>query len=149
MLIVLLTTCYARLGRGRKLLLWVRRALRNAAILFQPKVFLPGVAIGTAGWVAAPSVLFLSLARLGVEIEPLRAVAVSAAASLAGGATMLPGGGGATETVLVVMLGASGVPIDAAVTAMIVTRLAFLVLPTTLGILLLPLALKISRDTAR
>lgn len=144
-LIGALSAAFGRARRGRRVLLWMRRALRNTATLFQPKVFLPGVAIGTAGWLAAPAVLFLSLAQLGTEVDPRLALSVSAAASLAGGVTMLPGGGGATETVLVVLLRAAEVPLDAAVSAMIMTRLAFLVLPIALGTLLLPLALKVCR----
>jgi len=140
--IAVLTAVYAVLGRGRKLTAWARRAVRNASILFQPRVFLPGLAIGAVGWLAAPAVLTMSLARLGVDFAFLPATAIYAAAALAGGSTMMPGGGGATEAVLVVLLRASDVPLDAAVTAMIMTRLMFLWLPVLLGVALLPAAVK-------
>jgi uncharacterized membrane protein YbhN (UPF0104 family) len=55
---------------------------------------------------------------------------------------MLPGGGGGTEAVLISLLGLSDVPIDAAVAAVIVTRVTFLWVPVGLGIIALPMAIK-------
>ena len=126
----LLNATYALLGRGRKLVLWLRRAVRNTSTLSQPRVFLPGLAVGAVGWLAAPAVL------------TLYATAIYAAGALVGGATMLPGGGGGTEAVLISLLGLSDVPIDAAVAAVIVTRVTFLWVPVGLGIIALPMAMK-------
>jgi uncharacterized membrane protein YbhN (UPF0104 family) len=61
---------------------------------------------------------------------------------------VLPGGGGGTEAVMVGLLLAAGVPLDAAVTAMLVTRVAFLWLPVALGIAVLPVAIKAARTVA-
>jgi uncharacterized protein (TIRG00374 family) len=138
----LLNTTYALLGRGRKLVLWLRRAVRNTSTLSQPSVFLPGLAVGAVGWLAAPAVLTLALAQMGVGLSFLHATAIYAAGALVGGATMLPGGGGGTEAVLISLLGLSDVPIDAAVAAVIVTRVTFLWVPVGLGIIALPMAIK-------
>jgi uncharacterized membrane protein YbhN (UPF0104 family) len=146
--VALLTAGYAVVGRGRKLVLWLRRAIRNTAVLLQPPVFLPGLAIGTVGWLAPPAVLALSLSAMGIALDPWHAIAIYAAAALAGGATMLPGGGGGTEAVMVGLLLAADVPLDAAVTAMLVTRVAFLWLPVGLGIAVLPVAMKAARKVA-
>lgn len=148
-ILALLNAGYAVLRKGRKQVVWLRRAIRNTSTLFQPRVFLPGVAIGTAGWLAAPAVLTVSLAQMGVAISPLQAAAIYATAALAGGSTMMPGGGGATEAVLVVMLTASDVPLDIAVAAMLVTRLTFLWLPVGAGIVLLPVAIRSVRTPGK
>jgi uncharacterized membrane protein YbhN (UPF0104 family) len=113
--------------------------------LFQPRVFVPGLAIGTIGWLAAPLVLTLTLRQLGIDFALLHAAAIYATAALAGGATMLPGGGGAPEAVLVLLLRASDVPLDDAVSAMIMTRLAFMWLSVGAGVVLLPLAMRTLR----
>jgi len=145
-IIALLNAIYAFMRRGRKLVVWLRRAVRNTSTLFQPRVFLPGVAIGAVGWFAAPAVLTVSLSKMGVGFDVFHAMVIYAAAALAGGSTMMPGGGGATETVLVVLLTRSDVPLDAAISAMIVTRITFLWLPVGLGTLLLPVAMKMVRS---
>ncbi len=136
---------YARFGKGRRLILWLRRMVRNTSILFQPRVLVPGVAIGAAGWLAAPVAMILILSELQVDYDLLRAATIYASAALLGGSTMMPGGGGATEAVLVVLLAASGAPLEAAVTATIALRLMFLWLPVGTGIVLLPVAMKVAR----
>jgi uncharacterized protein (TIRG00374 family) len=141
----LLKASYAILGKGRKQVLWLRRAIRNTSTLSQPRVFLPGLAVGTIGWLAAPGVLKVALFQMGVDLPFLHATAIYAAGALVGGATMLPGGGGGTEAVLISLLGVSGVPIDAAVAAVIVTRVTFLWAPVGLGIIALPVAMKAVR----
>ena len=148
-IIGLLNASYALVRRGRKLVVWLRRAILNTSTLFQPRVLFPGVAIGAVGWFAAPAVLTASLLKLGVDFNFFHAMVIYAAAALAGGATMMPGGGGATETVLVVLLTGSDVPLDAAVSAMIVTRLMFLWLPVALGTLLLPVAMRMVRTAGK
>jgi uncharacterized protein (TIRG00374 family) len=55
---------------------------------------------------------------------------------------MLPGGIGASDTVLVVLLVAADVPTDAAIAGMIVTRITFLWAPVGLGLVMLPVALR-------
>ena len=144
-LLALLNASYAMVGKGRKLVLWLRRAIRNTSMLAQPRVLLPGLLIGTIAWLAAPAVLTLALGQMGVSLPFLHATAIYAAGALAGGATMLPGGGGGTEAVLIALLRGSDVPFDAAVAAVIVTRVTFLWAPVALGILSLPIAMKAVR----
>jgi uncharacterized protein (TIRG00374 family) len=146
---LLLNACHAAIGRGRKLVLWLRRAFRNTALLFRPRVLLPGLAFGTIGWLAPAWVLVMTLSQMGVALHPLQAIAIYSAAALVGGATMLPGGGGGTEAVLVSLLVSSNVPLDSAVAATIVTRIAFLWLPVALGIVALPVAMRTVRAAAR
>jgi uncharacterized protein (TIRG00374 family) len=148
-IIGLLNASYALIRRGRKLVVWLRRAVRNTSTLFQPRVFLPGIALGTIGWFAAPAVLTVSLSKMGISFDLFHAMVIYAAAALAGGSTMMPGGGGATETVLVILLTGSDVPLDAAVSAMIVTRIMFLWLPVGIGMLLLPVAMKTVRTAGK
>jgi uncharacterized membrane protein YbhN (UPF0104 family) len=134
--------------RGRPTLLWLRRVVRNTATLFRPAVFLPALAIGFIGWCAAPLVLSLALSRMGVDLDLMGAAAIYAASALTGGATMLPGGLGGTEVAMVGLLVAAGVPLDAAVSATVATRITFLWLPVTVGFLILPVALSTVRKLA-
>jgi uncharacterized membrane protein YbhN (UPF0104 family) len=142
LLLGLLGLGYGIARRGRPTLLWLRRVVRNTATLFRPAVFLPALAIGFIGWCAAPLVLSLALSRMGVDLGIVAAGAIYAASSLTGGATMLPGGLGGTELAMVGLLIAAGVPLDAAVSATVATRITFLWLPVCLGFLILPLALR-------
>ncbi len=141
-LLIALSAVYSVPRRGRGLVLWLRRALRNTSTLFQPRIFIPGFAVGAIGWAAAPGVLLISLSQMGVSLPPLQAFAIYAVTALTGGASMLPGGVGAAEPVLVGLLAASDVPLDVAISAMIVTRIAFAWLPVGLGIIVLPFAMK-------
>jgi uncharacterized protein (TIRG00374 family) len=141
--IELLNAAHAALGLGRRVVPWLRRAVRNASTLFQPAVFVPGVSIGTIGWLGPPMVLTMSLTQMGVEFSALQAIAIYAVAALSGGATMMPGGVGGTEAALTGLLVASKVSLDAAVSAVIITRTAFLLLPVGLGLLLLPVAMRV------
>jgi glycosyltransferase 2 family protein len=134
--------------RGRPTLLWLRRVVRNTARLFRPTIFLPALVIGFVGWFAAPLVLSLALSRMGIDLGLIAAAAIYAASALTGGATMLPGGLGGTEVAMVALLVAAGVPLEAAVSATVATRIIFLWLPVALGFLILPLALSSVRKLA-
>jgi uncharacterized membrane protein YbhN (UPF0104 family) len=147
--IALLNAGYAVSGMGRRLVPWLRRAIRNASTLFHPAVFLPGVCIGTIGWLGPPAVLTLCLSRMGVEFGLLKACAIYAVAALAGGSTMMPGGVGGTEAALTGLLVASNVSLDAAISAVIITRAAFLLLPVGLGLILLPVEMRIAGRARR
>jgi uncharacterized protein (TIRG00374 family) len=147
--IELLNAGYSTFGLGQKSVLWLRRAIRNASTLFQPAVFLPGICIGTIGWLGPPGVLTLSLAQMGVTFGLLQAVAIYAVAALTGGSTMVPGGIGTTDAALIGLLVASDVPLDAAVSAVIITRTASLWLPVGLGLVLLPVAMRVVGTAAR
>jgi glycosyltransferase 2 family protein len=148
LLLGLLGFGYRIARRGRPTLLWLRRVVRNTATLFRPTVFLPAVAIGFIGWCAAPLVLSLALSRMGVELGVVAAAGIYAASALTGGATMLPGGLGGTEVAMVGLLVAADVPLDAAVSATVATRITFLWLPVCLGFLILPVALSNVRKLA-
>jgi len=141
LLLGLLGFGYGIARRGRQTLLWLRRVVRNTAALFRATVFLPALAMGFVGWCAAPLMLSLALSWMGVELGFVAAGAIYAAAALTGGATMLPGGLGGTEVAMVGLLIAAGVPLDAAVSATVATRIVFLWLPVCLGFLILPFAL--------
>jgi glycosyltransferase 2 family protein len=142
-----LAIVYKMTRRGRKPLVWLRRLLRNCANLFRPPVFVPCLAFGVLGWGAVPVVLMLALNRMGVELTFPSAMTICALASLTGGATLLPGGGGSTEAAMVLLLRAASVPLEAAVTATIATRLAFLWAPVGVGLLTMPVAIHRARRT--
>jgi uncharacterized protein (TIRG00374 family) len=142
-----LAVVYRATRHGRKLLVRLRRVVRNCARLLRPSLFVPCLAMGVIGWGATPVVLVLALGRMGVDLAFPTAMTICAVASLTGGSTMLPGGGGSTEAMMVLLLRAADVPLDAAVTATIATRLAFLWLPVGIGLLTLPVAIRAVRRT--
>lgn len=142
-----LALAYKATHRGRKPLVWLRRVLRNCASLFRPPILVPCLAFGVLGWGAVPVVLVLALNRMGIELPIPNAMTICALASLTGGATLLPGGGGSTEAAMVLLLRAANVPLDAAVTATIATRLAFLWAPVGVGLLTMPVAIHRARRT--
>jgi uncharacterized protein (TIRG00374 family) len=89
---------------------------------------LPDVAVslllGLAAWgLTAASFVWL-LGQLGVAVPPAVAAALYPTAMLAGAASMVPGGIGATEAVIVALLAANGVALGAALLAAVAIRLS-------------------------
>lgn len=140
---------YKMTRRGRRSLVWLRRVVRSSAALFRPRRFFPGLVLGVIGWSAVPVVLLFALGCMGVEFGLPSAMTICAAAALIGGSTMLPGGGGGTEAAMVLLLRAADVPLDAAVTATIATRMTFLWFPVGAGLVVLPIAMRAVRRWER
>lgn len=73
-------------------------------------------ALTLVSWILEGSVLYFALLALGVEIPVLTAIGIVALSIAIGFATLLPGGIGSTEIVIILLLGAMGVapPVAAA-----------------------------------
>ncbi|MFM9939189.1 MAG: YbhN family protein [Hyphomicrobiaceae bacterium] len=79
--------------------------------------------LGVLAWSCHLAGFACAMAMLGVRLEPLLLMAIPAAAMLVGAASMLPGGLGATETAIVVLLVSFGERLELAALAAVTIRL--------------------------
>jgi len=100
-----------------------------------PGVFLSAILIGLMGWGLEGAGFHLILAVLGVDITPLTAIGIYAAASLLGALSFMPGGIGGAEAVMTGLLIARGVDASTAFAATLICRGATLWFGVLLGFL--------------
>ena len=98
------------------------------------KKFLPSLFIGLIVWTFQGTVLYLILYSLKLDITYFVAISVYCAGLISGALSMIPGGIGATEAVIVVLLQQLGVPFDSAVFCSVVTRMMTLWLAVIIGV---------------
>lgn len=132
---------YALVGRWPRLFAGVRTSMRHTARFFTPRLYLAALLLGTAGWLAECLAFHALLEALGAAVTFQQAVFVFAFSMLVGAASMLPGGLGSTEAVMVGLLAAVGVEIHTAVAAAVVIRATTLWFAVGLGLAALPVAL--------
>lgn len=129
----------------------LRHALRATGQLFRPRVLVPSLVLGGLGWGAEILAFALLLDLLGSPISLSAAALIFAAATIAGGLSMLPGGLGGTEAVMVAMLVGFDVPADVAIVATVVIRVTTLWFAVAVGFLVMPAALRhaVGRDNKK
>lgn len=135
--------------RPRQLAHFLVEGLGQAGPLLQPRLLLPGLALGTLAWLLS-AVAFASLcAAMGLGLSWQHALGVYPLAMLAGAASFVPGGVGTTEAAIVLMLAALGAPLDISLTVAIGIRLATLWLAIAVGMVaMLALELQAGRNDA-
>lgn len=101
--------------------------------------------LGVVAWMMQGFVLFKLLLEFGVELSVLTVVGVYALSLLLGALSMLPGGIGAVELSLVVILIGLGVPEEVAVTCSLLTRVFTLWLSIFVGGMFAPVFMFLSR----
>ncbi|NYZ24666.1 lysylphosphatidylglycerol synthase transmembrane domain-containing protein [Azospirillum oleiclasticum] len=143
-----LLLAYGVVGRWPRLFAGVRTSLRHTARFFTPRLYLAALLLGTAGWLAECLAFHMVLEALGAAVSFQQAVFVFAFSMLVGAASMLPGGLGSTEAVMVGLLAAIGVEIHTAVAAAVVIRATTLWFAVGLGLAALPVALGRARRVA-
>lgn len=143
-----LLLAYGAVGRWPRLFAGVRTSLRHTARFFTPRLYLAVLLLGTAGWLAECLAFHALLEALGAVVTFQQAVFVFAFSMLVGAASMLPGGLGSTEAVMVGLLAAIGVEIPTAVAAAVVIRATTLWFAVGLGLAALPVALGRARRVA-
>lgn len=143
-----LLLAYGVVGRWPRLFAGVRTSLRHTARFFTPRLYLAALLLGTAGWLAECLAFHMVLEALGAAVSFQQAVFVFAFSMLVGAASMLPGGLGSTEAVMVGLLAAIGVEIPTAVAAAVVIRATTLWFAVALGLAALPVALGRARRVA-
>lgn len=145
LLLRLVGVAYGRLGRWPKVFARLRILVRATARLFGPKVYGIALVLALTGWLAESLGLYWLLVLMEAEVPLRAAIFVFAFAMLAGGLSMLPGGLGSTEAVMVALLLAQGTSAEVAIAATAVIRVTTLWFAVALGFLVLPRALVLAR----
>jgi uncharacterized protein (TIRG00374 family) len=127
-----------------RLFVRVNQMIKNISFMFNPKVLVWSLMFGITGWLLECYGLYLILASMGYPISLFAAMFTFAFANLAGGLTLLPGGLGGVELAMFGLLVLNKVPADAATAATIIIRTCTLWFGVSLGLLDLPLALRLS-----
>ena len=112
-------------------------ALAVSSDLLAPGAGLGHLAVSTLAWFCECAGLWLVCRALAPGVTLTDAVFVYAAGTLVGSVSFLPGGLGGTEAVMIVLLGALGVPGAAATAVTFIVRLATLWLAVVLGVAVL------------
>ncbi len=133
-------------GRWPRLFGRLRGMVRRMALLFSPEILLLSLALALAGWLAECYAFFLVLQAFGAELPLHQAVFVFTSGMLVGAMTMIPGGVGGTEATMLALLAAQGIPMELAIPATAVIRVATLWFAVALGCLALPQALRVARQ---
>jgi uncharacterized protein (TIRG00374 family) len=111
------------------------RGFAHTAVWLTPLDLLVSLLAGLAAWGLTAFAFVLLLDQLTLEVPVLLAFSLYPVAMLAGAASMLPGGIGSTEAVLIVLLAGLGVSLVDGTIAAIGIRLATLWFATLLGLL--------------
>ena len=132
-----------RLARGRgAVLIDIQEAFTR---LVETRTLLAGLALSTAAWAAEGVGCALVVRHYAPSVPVLASVFDYAASSVAGAASMLPGGLLAAEGSLVLLLERQGVQLDAAMAATVIVRAATLWFAVAVGLLALPWVLSLLR----
>lgn len=122
----LLGLLYAATGRCARLLVRLRRLIRDTALLFHPRPLAVGVGLGVLGWLLECAALSVCAQMLSPTVSFAEAIFVFSFATLVGGLTFLPGGIGGSELTMVVLLMAAGMPAAEAIVITTTARLGTL-----------------------
>lgn len=124
--------CEARPGRVRE---WLGELLGDIETLLRPRLLAGGIALGVVAWGAEGIGLALIVWALAAELPLELAVGIYAAAMLGGAVTLLPGGLGGAEAVMIAALVQAGTGAGAASAATVICRVATLWFAVGLGAL--------------
>ncbi len=131
-------------GRLPRLFAKIRRAANALSAFSSPLAMSLAGILGVVGWYAEGYAFHLLLAWMGADIGLAKAVAIFVFSGLAGGLTGAPGGVGGAEAAMVALLTLEGVPLEASVPATAIIRVTTLWFAIGLGLLVFPVAEKIS-----
>jgi uncharacterized protein (TIRG00374 family) len=117
--------------------------------LASPRVLAVAIPLSVAAWFLEGFSLWLILNALGVDLPIYQAVALYALATLAGALSLLPGGLGSTEAVMVGLLVAASASGSLATTATVLVRGATLWFAIVVGLVMLPFVFRDLRSSQR
>lgn len=112
-----------RWQRLARLLRTLRDGLAGTRVWMRPRDLAVSLLLGLAAWGLSAWAFVWLLARLGITLETMAALSLYPTAMLVGAASFLPGGVGATEAVIVVLLALHAVPLGIATLAAVAIRL--------------------------
>ncbi len=130
--------------RAPRLFARIRTAARALGQFSAPRVLLPAIALGLAGWLAEGWAFSLLLGWFGADIGIAKALAIFVFATLAGGLTGAPGGVGGAEAAMIGLLMLEGVPLEVSLPATIIIRVTTLWFAIGIGLAVFPFAERIS-----
>lgn len=122
--------CAARPGRVTD---WLRELLTGIETLLRPRLLAGGILLGVVAWGAEGVGLALVVWALAAEVPLELAVGIYAAAMLGGAVTLLPGGLGGAEAVMIGALIQAGAGAGVASAATVICRVATLWFAVALG----------------
>lgn len=127
------TQTWRAVGRAPRVFVRLRQITRGLAPFTQPGVLGLTSVISTVGWFLEGLALYLLLSWLGADTSLAAATAIFLVAVLSGALSGLPGGLGSTEAVSVGLLTLQGVPVEIALIATVVLRVATLWYAVAIG----------------
>ncbi len=133
------------LPRRRRGFATLRRAIRPLRHLAGLPVFVPALLLGAAGWLAEGLSFSVVLHALGAHLPAMQAVFIFSFGMVVGAITLLPGGLGSTEATMVGLLSFAGVGLPTAIVAVALVRVTTLWFAVGLGMLALPVCLRMVR----
>ncbi len=116
------------------------------AVRRRPLASIPVLLHALAAKLIGAAVLAVSLAAVGADIEPATALLIYVLALLAAASSVLPGGLGAVEATMTLLLAGYGVPPSVALAGTLLFRLLDLWFPIVVGLVVAP---GLDRSTAR
>ena len=140
---------YTLAPRRRRLIVHGRRILRTMEALSDWRTY--GITFGptVVGWLAECAGLYFVLQQVGAEVGFVNAVFVFSFSMIVGAVSMLPGGLGSTEATMVILLKILGVDLYAALAATAIIRLVTFWFAVVIGVLLVPVAMRVRMRFAR
>lgn len=126
--------------RWPRIFVKLRRLTRRLGPFMNLPVFLPVLILGMVGWSFEGIAFWLLLDWLGANIPLATATAIFLTAVLSGALSGLPGGLGGTEATSVALLLLQDVPLDIAILATAIIRVATLWFAVGIGFVVLPFA---------
>jgi uncharacterized protein (TIRG00374 family) len=117
----------------------------NTKSLLSPSLFSFTTILAIAGWSVSSFSFYLLLQHLGADVNILTAFFIFNCASVLGALSMLPGGIGSAEIIMVGLLISVGVPNDIAIVSTAVIRVVTLWFAVGIGFISLPFGLKTAK----
>ena len=127
----------------------IRRAAKSLQAFHGPGLLMVAGALGLIGWLAEAYAFHLLLDWMDAGIGLWLAMAIFVFATLAGGLTGAPGGIGGAEAVMVALLAINGVALEIAIPATLIIRGTTLWFAIGIGLLVFPLAERISQKDGK
>src|SRR5262249_30956869 len=108
---------FGRIGKLKPVVTRIEGVLSTARRLLRPTIFLPMLVLSLVAWACEGVAFHVILGAVGAESDVVTASSVYGLATIAGALSMLPGGIGGTEAVMLILLRRSGVGQPVAVAA--------------------------------
>jgi uncharacterized protein (TIRG00374 family) len=129
----LLSLAVKRLAKG-SLGSHAAKGMSTIGFLLSSRRLAVGVPLSFMAWAAQGTSLYLIVEALGDDLPTVTVIGIYCASILAGAASFIPGGLGATEAAIVLLLFAAGVSQTDAITAAVISRGLTLWLAVGLGV---------------